>query len=154
MDLKQQTVYHPDQVVNTTIINPEGTTIQTTVYPGVHNQGAIYAATYGRGIFRCENYLQHVGEEVVENTVATTTVNMYPNPVRDNAKISFELNNSNAVSYQVFDMMGRVVRVMNLGTLSEGVHEVNVSVDGLASGAYMLRLNAGTNTSTVKFMVY
>lgn len=154
MDLKQQTVYHPDQVVYTTIINPEGNTIQTTVYPGVHNQGAIYAATYGRGIFRCENYLQHVGEEVVENTVAATTVNMYPNPVRDNAKISFELNNSNAVSYQVFDMMGRVVRVMNLGTLSEGVHEVNVSVDGLASGAYMLRLNAGTNTSTVKFMVY
>ena len=154
LDLRQQTMYQPDQTIITPLISEEGVTYDTTFYVGVHNQGAIYAATYGRGVFRCENFLQHIGTEVQENTVATTSLNMYPNPVRDEAKVSFELKSNSTVSYQVYDMTGRMVKVVNLGTLTAGNHEVNVSVDGLSNGAYLLRLNAGASTSTVKFMVY
>ena len=154
LDLRQQTMYQPDQTIITPLVSQDGITYDTAFYLGVHNQGAIYAATYGRGVFRCENFLQHIGTEVQENTVATTTLNMYPNPVRDEAKVSFELQSNSSVSYQVFDMTGRMVKLVNLGTLTAGNHEVNVTVNDLSNGAYLLRLNAGASTSTVKFMVY
>ena len=79
---------------------------------------------------------------------------MYPNPVRDAAKVCFELNDNTAVSYQVYDMSGRMVKSESLGNFSEGKHEVNVNMNGLAKGAYVLRLNAGSRTSSVKFMMF
>ncbi len=155
LDMQQQTKYQPDQIVITPIFSEEGVTYDTTYYVGVHNQGAIYAATYGRGVFRCENFLQHIGTGVDDNTsVAVKSLNMYPNPVHTEACVSFALNSKSNVSYQVFDMTGRMVKVMELGTLTEGNHEVKVSVEGLSDGAYLLRLNAGTNVTTVKFMVF
>ena len=153
LDLRQQNMSHPDQQVVTVIDSV--TTV--TVYPGVRNQGMIYAATYGRGLFRCENYrVQYSGASVPETPaeVVKSNINMYPNPVRDAARVSFELKNSATVSYQVYDFSGRMVKTERLGNYSEGKHEFNVSVDGLAKGAYVLRLNAGSQTSSVKFMVF
>ena len=59
MELKQQLLYHEDeQTVNVT---EEGIFVKD--YPGVHNTGVIYAATYGRGVFRCENYKEDFDAE-------------------------------------------------------------------------------------------
>ena len=150
LDLKQQRVSQADQQVT----DADGV---VTVFPGVHNQGVIYAATFGRGLFRCENYrVQYSGEGVSEHPVAAaeSKVSMYPNPVRDAATVSFELNGNASVSYQVYDLNGRVVKMENMGNYGQGKHEINVSVEGLAKGAYVLRLNAGSQTSNVKFMVF
>ena len=152
MEMKQQTLFQETQYVPMIV----DTLVIMTPVEGVHNQGVIYAATYGRGLFRCENYRLNSGSSVPEMPVAETktSVTMYPNPVRDAAKVSFELNQNSNVSYQVFDLMGRMVGNQNLGNFSEGAHEINVEVSGLSSGSYILRLNAGQNTSSVKFMVY
>ena len=153
LDMRQQNMSHPDQEV-VTVIDGVAT---VTVYPGVRNQGMVYAATYGKGLFRCENYRnQYSGTNVHETPaeVAQSTVTMYPNPVRDAAMVSFELNDNAAVSYQVYDFSGRMVKAERMGNYGQGKHEINVSVDGLAKGAYVLRLNAGSKTSSVKFMVF
>ena len=152
MDLKQQLISQEDRYVTTMIDSVE----YTTTFAGTNNQGVIYAATYGRGLFRCETYRQEDGTSVPETpaVVAKSNVSMYPNPVRDEAKINFELNDNTTVSYQVYDMNGRMVKMETLGNYGQGKHEVNVSLNDLASGAYVLRLNAGSNTSSVKFMVF
>lgn len=153
LDMRQQNMSHPDQEV-VEVVN--GTPVITT-YPGVRNQGMIYAATYGKGLFRCEGYhVQYSGAGVPETSteVAQSTITIYPNPVCDAAKVSFELNGKAAVSYQVYDFSGRMVKAENMGNYGQGKHEINVSVDGLAKGAYVLRLNAGSQTSSVKFMVF
>ena len=152
MDLKQQIVAQDPQYVVTIIDDVP----VTTTYAGTNNVGVIYAATYGRGLFRCETYRQGSGDNVPETPVVTTEakVSMYPNPVRDEARICFELNNSTMVSYQVYDMSGRMVMMENLGSFAQGKHEVNVSMNGLSKGSYVLRLNAGNNTSSAKFMVF
>ncbi len=153
MDLKQQLMYQEDKSV--TVVLDSITTV-TTVYPGTNNQGVIYAATFGRGLFRCETYRQHSGTSVPETPVVVenSKVTMYPNPVRDAAKVCFELVDNTNVSYQVYDMSGRMVKTEVLGNFAEGKHEVNVNMNGLAKGAYVLRLNAGSRTSSVKFMVF
>ena len=151
MDLKQQ-VLSKDELTLVTVVDSVPV---KSVYQGINNQGVIYAATYGRGLFRCDAYRQNSGYSVHETpAVAKNDINIYPNPVRDAAKVSFELNNSSNVSYQVYDMSGRMVKAESLGNYGEGKHEVNVTMDGLAKGAYVLRLNAGSRTSSVKFMVF
>ncbi len=150
LDLKQQLLFHEDeQTINVT---EEGTFY--TYYPGVHNTGVIYAATYGRGVFRCENYKKDF-ENVPENEeVNAITVSMYPNPVASQATISFNVEESTNVSYQVFDMTGRMVMNQNLGRLNAGEHQVNFNTENLSTGNYILRLNQGANNASVKFLVY
>ena len=150
MDLKQQLLFHEDeQTVNVT---EEGTFV--TVYPGVHNTGVIYAATYGRGVFRCENYKKDFDNVPENQEVTTISVNMYPNPVASQATLSFNVEESANVSYQVFDMTGRMVMNQNLGRLISGEHQVSVNAENLSTGSYILRLNQGANNATVKFLVY
>ena len=150
MELKQQRLSVDDAVtVNST---PEGDFI--TEYPGVKNTGIIYAATYGRGIFRCENYKQ-TGAGVTEMpSIENVNVSMYPNPVSSQATLSFELKESCNVSYQVFDLTGRMVMNQSVGRLAEGEHQVSINAENLSSGSYILRLNQGVKNSSVKFMVY
>ena len=150
MELKQQLLSQEDR--QTTNVTEEG--IFVTEYPGVHNTGIIYAATYGRGIFRCENYKQESGTGVPENTeVAETSITMYPNPVQGEAMVSFEANGGN-VSYQVFDMTGRMVMSQNLGSFAQGNQEVRVDMSNLSAGSYILRLTQGSSSSVAKFLVY
>ena len=150
LDLKQQLLFHEDeQTVNVT---DEGAFV--TVYPGVHNTGVIYAATYGRGVFRCENYKKEF-ENVPENEeVNAINVSMYPNPVASQATLSFNIEESANVSYQVFDMTGRMVMNQNLGRLNAGEHQVSVNAENLSTGSYILRLSQGASSAAVKFLVY
>ena len=150
MELKQQRLFVEDtQTVNHT---DEGDFV--TVYPGVYNTGIIYAATYGRGVFRCENYKKQFAGVTENPTASNVNVNIYPNPVSSQATVSFELKESSNVSYQVFDMTGRMVMNQNLGRLSEGEHQVNINAETLSSGSYILRLSQGAKNNAVKFMVY
>ena len=151
MELKQQILYHEDEM--TVKVTDEGDFV--TVYPGVHNTGIIYAATYGKGVYRCENYKQHSGASVPENpVVASMDVTMYPNPVSGQATLSFNLNESCNVNYQVFDMTGRMVMNQGLGRFAEGEHQVSFNAESLSAGSYILRLNQGVSNASVKFMVY
>ena len=150
MELKQQLLFHEDeQTIN---ITDEGVFI--TEYPGIYNTGIIYAATYGRGVFRCENYKRDFTAVPDNDDVVTVTVDLYPNPVQGQATLSFDLKESVNVSYQVFDMMGRMVMDKNLGRMAEGSHHVTVNVENLSTGSYILRLNQGAGNECVKFLVY
>ena len=151
MELKQQLLFHEDD--ETVNVTEEGEFV--TYYPGVYNTGIIYAATYGRGVFRCENYKKFSGTSVPETpAVASVNVEMYPNPVRGQATVSFELNESSNVSYQVFDLTGRMVMNQTIGRMAEGSHQINVNVENLSTGSYILRLTEGANNTSVKFVVY
>ena len=121
---------------------------------GIHNTGIIYAATYGRGVFRCENY-KHSNVGVGENTTTVeANVSIYPNPVRDCATISFEAAGSQAVSYQVFDLAGRMVQSETMGNFAEGSHNHSIDLGNLGAGSYILRVTQGQRVSTAKFVVY
>ena len=150
MELKQQLQHHADeQIVKET---EEGTFV--TVYPGVHNTGIIYAATYGKGVFRCENYKKFSGYGVPENPVAeTVSAVIYPNPVCGQATLSFEVKDNSNVSYQIFDMSGRMVMNQNLGRFTDGEYQVTVNAESLSAGSYILRLSQGARNTSVKFLV-
>ena len=152
MELKQQLLYQVDKEISE--VTDDG--VFVTEYPGVHNTGIIYAATYGKGAFRCENYKKHIGESVPETPAVDveTSVSLYPNPVRGMATVGFNAIGNAEVNYQVFDLMGRMVMNQSAGRFTEGVNEFNINTENLSAGSYILRLNQGGNSSCVKFMVY
>ena len=128
------------------------------VYPGIHNQGMIYAATYGNGILGCAYYKvpDDSNNDVPENYVEETKVevNVYPNPVRGAAQFSFNMTEGANVSYQVFDYAGRMVASEDLGFYGAGEHNATLNVENLANGSYIIRVLAGNKMSTAKFLVY
>ncbi len=155
MEIKQQLlenhdskyVYLIDEVGDTTSIQ----------YPSISNSGIVYIATYGRGIYKCEDFVQSTGESIVENTTNSTNaleMNIYPNPVVSEATINFNVETAATVSYQIFDLTGRMVQNATLGNYGQGSHSVNFNVNGLSNGTYIVRVQAGTTSNIAKILVY
>jgi len=72
----------------------------------------------------------------------------YPNPFNNSVSISFEIPHSKNVNLSIFDMKGKLVRQLNLGVLSSGLHKVlwdgkNNLGNELSSGIYMVVLEVG-----------
>ena len=64
----------------------------------------------------------------------------FPNPFNPVTTIVFSLPESTPVRLTVHDMLGRVVKVLIDGTISEGFHEASFEAGSLASGMYLYRL--------------
>ena len=146
MELKQQTVDLPTQTF--TEYGKEVTVEGTT------NQGVIYAATYGRGLFRCDNFILNSPTSVKDVTAAEVNVNVYPNPARESATVSFSLDQEAYVTYQVYDITGKKMQDVVVGNCTTGQHQVSLSLNGMATGTYLLRLSQGEKASVTKFLVY
>ena len=157
MDLKQAVVKNHDAKVDT--LYDEAGAITLVLYPGVYNEGMIYAATYGAGIVSCDNFaLLQSGDEPGDDnntTVAETeTLNVYPNPVRGQAQFDIKLDNNSAVSYVIYDLAGRVITENSLGTYVKGTHTLNINTSDLSTGSYIIRITTGDKSETGKFLVY
>ena len=82
----------------------------------------------------------------------------YPNPFNPSTTISFELGEAGLVSMDVFDITGRAVGAKNLSPLqnqwmSAGQHSVVFDAEGLSSGIYFIRLEAGEFRQTQKILL-
>jgi hypothetical protein len=82
----------------------------------------------------------------------------YPNPMRDNATIRYQLPVETQVSLKVYNVIGQVVRELASGKQKAGYYKaVWDSRDGsgrsVSSGVYFYRLNAGGFTKTNKLIV-
>lgn len=79
---------------------------------------------------------------------------VYPNPFNPSTVISFKLNSAAMVTLEVYDVAGRKVATLldNQG-MGEGVHDVPFRPQGLSSGLYLCRLDAGGDVQTRKMML-
>lgn len=87
-----------------------------------------------------------------ENT-ADFSVNVFPNPAVNEAKVSFELTNAADVVVTVTDLSGKVVYTNNLGNTAAGTHNVEINTAQLAGGVYAVNFNADNATVTQKLVI-
>ena len=114
------------------------------------NQGAIYAATHGRGIFRSDLFLGV--DEPSELTVeAVESLLVYPNPVSEGTFSVQSETFRGDFQLQVFDITGR----LNVDRAIRGYAGGPIVVDasGLENGQYIVRLTNGTFQKTAKLLV-
>lgn len=154
MEIKQQLlenhdnkyIYLVDEVGDVTSIE----------FSSITNKDIVYIATFGKGLFRCNDFVQKDGEDIQENisSVKSLEMNVYPNPVVNEATISFNVEETTNVSYQIYDLSGRMVQNATLGTYGQGSHTANFNVNNLTSGTYIIKVQAGTISNTSKILVY
>jgi hypothetical protein len=65
---------------------------------------------------------------------------VYPNPFNPSTTFRFDLPEAGQARIVLFDLLGRVVREIDLGRLQRGSHEHLLDASSLASGAYYGRL--------------
>ncbi len=72
----------------------------------------------------------------------------YPNPFNPSTTIRYAVEDAMPVSLNVFDVAGREVAQLVNETKAPGVYEATFQADGLPSGTYLYRLQAGDFSET------
>jgi hypothetical protein len=125
-------------------------------YRQVINPGAIYACTYGRGVWRADNLLslsEPIVQDEISNNISSTKI--YPNPVIQNANISFELKNSSLVNISIYNLNGSLVKTLyNNVRMGKGNNSPLVNSSDLSMGTYLVVVKAGEEQEVVKFIKY
>ncbi|NQS97725.1 MAG: T9SS type A sorting domain-containing protein [candidate division Zixibacteria bacterium] len=119
---------------NTTSTGRGVTIIDTLVFFGTNND--LY-------IFDCSDY---VSVEKIPESYKPVTFELlppFPNPFNQSTVISYKLQAASYVELVVYDVMGRKVQSLVNGHLSSGKYEVIWDAEGITSGVYFVRLEAG-----------
>ncbi len=147
--IKQQTIYKDGF-----ILQPSDPNTEPVVYPKVTNYRDIYMATYGRGVWRDETFRQEIGiEETPHQQPTANVVTVYPNPVRGNATLAFDLIADATVAVNIYNINGTLVKTLNQQPMHRGAQQVSVNCTDLPAGAYIVRVVAGNQVFNSKFIV-
>ncbi len=108
---------------------------------GMHYSFTVTNDAASQGDNRFE--LNMSGTTGIANVSATTEmkVDMFPNPVTDNATVTFEAPQKGTTTLTITNLVGQQVYINQLGVQQSG--KVNLSLNTLASGIYMVTLKCG-----------
>ncbi len=76
-----------------------------------------------------------------------------PNPVKDIATVSFNLEEKSGVSVFVYNMNGKLVDIVEKGEMPKGKNQLNVNCSDLKSGVYIFKLKSNLSNITRKVLV-
>ncbi len=77
----------------------------------------------------------------------------YPNPFNPTTTIQYDLPVAGFVTLKVFDVLGREVAVLVQENQKAGRYNVTFNAEGLPSGVYLYRLQAGEFVETKKLIL-
>ena len=77
----------------------------------------------------------------------------YPNPFNPSTTIKFSLPQTVDVTLEVYDILGRIVYLQNLGIRQAGIQQVTFDASRFASGVYNYRLRTAANQVVVGRMM-
>ncbi|MEI6487637.1 MAG: T9SS type A sorting domain-containing protein [Bacteroidota bacterium] len=109
-------------------------------------------SAYGNNLYVDNiNFSTSSGIQEIGNNVEY--VNIYPNPVSDEATVSFSLTVSNDVTISLMNALGQVVKTDNLGKLASGLANYTINTSTFNNGLYFLNINVGGTTITKKVTI-
>ncbi len=79
-------------------------------------------------------------------------VSVYPNPAEELAFVEFNLNNQEQASIRITDLNGKSLFVKN-SSIGAGQHRVELPLNGLSKGLYLVEITTNTSTSVNKLSV-
>lgn len=120
-------------------------------HPNTTRPGEIYIATFGRGMFASDSVLDI--DNIVQNDAPVNKfeVMVYPNPLQNDGTIRFELKENTNVQTEIYTITGRMVYSSNT-YLTTGVHNIAFDASKFDNGAYIVKVVAGGEVSSAKFI--
>ena len=91
-----------------------------------------------------------LGVKEIQNSVAN--LNFYPNPAKGNLTVSFTNANGENASYEMINAIGQTVKKEILSNEKGQVNQ-NISLEGIESGIYFIKVYVGNGTSVKKVTV-
>jgi hypothetical protein len=77
---------------------------------------------------------------------------LYPNPVRGNVTLSFELNEPKGIGIMIYDIKGRAMVDPREQIYSAGKHEIVIDTSSFDQGLYFCVIDAGQFSEVLKFI--
>ncbi|MGL6266326.1 MAG: T9SS type A sorting domain-containing protein, partial [Chitinophagaceae bacterium] len=77
----------------------------------------------------------------------------YPNPFNNSTMIGYSLPKATHVQISMYDLQGRVIKVLEDGMRQAGKHTLQVNTYKLSHGVYYYKMKAGDFTETKKMVV-
>jgi len=146
----------------TIVANTDYTKTFTLTLPAGYNPARIlvvglvqkYSANESdREILNADEMFLNGGTGIAENS-AIAQFNVYPNPASGSSTMSIVLKQASELSVSVMNIVGETVRTQNFGTVEAGSFNTTLDLSNLTKGVYMVKINAGNQTSFQKVMVY
>ncbi len=117
---------------------------------GIHNPKYVTSAL--RGAMASLGIKTAVENEEAVPTSYTLYQN-YPNPFNPTTNIKFALPTSGHVKLTIYDAVGREVTTLVNNELSAGTHKIEWKANGMASGIYLYRIEAGNFVKVNKMLL-
>ena len=88
-----------------------------------------------------------------ENGSKISSINLYPNPVNDQATIDVNLNEAATVVITVFDITGKVAANVFTGEMNSGINTVKINTSDIPAGIYFTTIVANNSKKTLKTVI-
>ena len=72
-----------------------------------------------------------------------SALNVYPNPARSFVNVNYTIERDEAVSVEIYNLLGNKLEEINYGYQSAGSYSQQLNISNLANGMYLLRIQAG-----------
>lgn len=89
----------------------------------------------------------------MKEITANGSIGIYPNPAKEFAVLSINLEKSATVDVTIFDIAGKVVYSNKGAGLAEGEHKMKINTEEFASGTYQVMINTGNTVLKEKLIV-
>ena len=88
-----------------------------------------------------------------KSSAAFANLKVFPNPLTDNAMLSYSLNQSTDVSFEIFNILGEKIKTVAAEKQTAGTHTTQIDVETFSDGFYFVRLIKDDAIETVKLSV-
>jgi uncharacterized surface protein with fasciclin (FAS1) repeats len=78
-----------------------------------------------------------------ERMIDEAGVSVYPNPAREFVNVEYEVLQPSGIKLEMYDMLGKQVRMIDQGFAYEGSYSAELPVSDLEAGMYILIINTG-----------
>ncbi len=114
----------------------------------------LYASIQCGGVFFYD-IISNIKEPASENK---NTLHIFPNPIADNATVTFRLASNSNITLRLYDINGRYIVQLADNSLPQGTHSLSFNFSGinkqkLSAGVYYLQLQTNYSTETIKVIV-
>jgi len=151
MVVKQRTFYKSKFTI--TYIDPGTGEPSWEIYPEMENYKDIYVATHGRGVFKFDANAVGIDDNPMTQEISKMTLSIYPNPATTNVSVELNLHARESIRISIFDFSGKLILTDQSGQLPAGKQILDVNINSLTEGTYLMQCTVGNSVNTKKFIV-
>lgn len=91
--------------------------------------------------------------ELKETENEFLNLSVFPNPVKNQATVTYSLKNVQEVTVDIVNILGEKIQTIALAKQTAGNYSVQINTETLSNGVYFVKLNSGDSLVMQKFTV-